>query len=121
MNCEIVRSGFTFCWHISLSLSPSGLLPGFHFIILLHHEHVFLLLYHYQHHQHYHNHHHQNHHNHHKHCGIIRFSPHEWANPHPCVDTGFVVQNDFTLANRFRHHSISFDAFIWPHMIIHLQ
>jgi len=32
---------------------------------------------------------------------VARFSPHEWANPHPCVDTGFVVQNDFTLANSF--------------------
>ncbi|XP_023347283.1 glutamate receptor ionotropic, kainate 2 [Eurytemora carolleeae] len=29
------------------------------------------------------------------------FSPHEWANPHPCLDTGFVVQNDFTLPNSF--------------------
>ena len=31
----------------------------------------------------------------------LRFSPNEWANPHPCIDTGFVVQNDFTLANSF--------------------
>ena len=30
-----------------------------------------------------------------------RFSPNEWANPHPCIDSGFVVQNDFTLANSF--------------------
>ena len=34
----------------------------------------------------------------------FRFSPHEWANPHPCIDTGFVVQNDFTLANRWEDH-----------------
>ena len=32
---------------------------------------------------------------------VLRFSPIEWSNPHPCVDTGFVVQNDFTLANSF--------------------
>ena len=31
----------------------------------------------------------------------VRFSPHEWSAPHPCVDTGHVVQNDFTLANSF--------------------
>ena len=31
----------------------------------------------------------------------LRFSPDEWANPHPCIDTGYVVQNDFTLANSF--------------------
>jgi ionotropic kainate glutamate receptor 2 len=31
----------------------------------------------------------------------LRFSPNEWANPHPCIDSGFVVQNDFTLANSF--------------------
>ena len=30
-----------------------------------------------------------------------RFSPHEWSTPHPCVDTGYVVQNDFTLSNSF--------------------
>ena len=30
-----------------------------------------------------------------------RFSPNEWSSPHPCVDTGYVVQNDFTLANSF--------------------
>ena len=31
----------------------------------------------------------------------FRFSPNEWSTPHPCVDTGYVVQNDFTLANSF--------------------
>ena len=31
----------------------------------------------------------------------LRFSPNEWSTPHPCVDTGYVVQNDFTLANSF--------------------
>ena len=25
----------------------------------------------------------------------------EWSSPHPCVDTGYSVQNDFTLANSF--------------------
>ena len=35
------------------------------------------------------------------HSAFTRFSPNEWANPHPCIDTGFVVQNDFTLANSF--------------------
>ena len=32
---------------------------------------------------------------------VARFSPAEWSAPHPCVDTGHVVQNDFTLANSF--------------------
>ena len=32
---------------------------------------------------------------------VARFSPNEWSTPHPCVDTGYVVQNDFTLANSF--------------------
>ena len=32
---------------------------------------------------------------------VARFSPDEWANPHPCVDSGFDLQNDFALANSF--------------------
>eukprot|EP00095_Tigriopus_kingsejongensis_P010202 maker-scaffold1554_size35889-snap-gene-0.6 protein:Tk10202 transcript:maker-scaffold1554_size35889-snap-gene-0.6-mRNA-1 annotation:"glutamate receptor kainate 2-like" len=32
---------------------------------------------------------------------VARFSPYEWAHPHPCVDTGLVFQNDFTLPNSF--------------------
>ena len=32
---------------------------------------------------------------------ISRFSPNEWSSPHPCVDSGYIVQNDFTLANSF--------------------
>ncbi|TRY72258.1 hypothetical protein TCAL_00217 [Tigriopus californicus] len=32
---------------------------------------------------------------------VARFSPYEWAHPHPCIDTGLVFQNDFTLPNSF--------------------
>ena len=32
---------------------------------------------------------------------VARFSPAEWSAPHPCVDSGYTVQNDFTLANSF--------------------
>ena len=33
---------------------------------------------------------------------VARFSPYEWAYPHPCEDTGgLVYQNDFTLPNSF--------------------
>ena len=32
---------------------------------------------------------------------LCRFSPNEWSPPHPCIDNGYVVQNDFTLANSF--------------------
>ena len=59
------RSGFTFSWLTSLYLSPYGLLPGEHCscfssrLSICHHCQIF--------------------------NPIIRFSPHEWANPHPCV------------------------------------
>ena len=33
---------------------------------------------------------------------VARFSPYEWAHPHPCEDTrGLIYQNDFTLPNSF--------------------
>ena len=33
---------------------------------------------------------------------VARFSPYEWAHPHPCEDSvGLIYQNDFTLPNSF--------------------
>ena len=32
---------------------------------------------------------------------VARFSPYEWTPPHPCVDTGVVYENDFTISNSF--------------------
>ncbi len=34
-------------------------------------------------------------------CSVLRFSPYEWYNPHPCNPDSDVLENNFTLLNSF--------------------
>ncbi len=35
------------------------------------------------------------------HQSVLRFSPYEWYNPHPCNPDSDVLENNFTLLNSF--------------------
>ena len=50
---------------------------------------------------------------------VARFSPAEWAAPHPCRDpgSGTTLQNDFTLANSFWSVLDNFDIAVGQYFV----
>ena len=50
---------------------------------------------------------------------VARFSPAEWAAPHPCRDpgSGTTLQNDFTLANSFWSVLDNFDIDVGQYFV----